>query len=135
MQGKHLLFPLIILCGVTGGLLLVATTLITTDPLIFPFPYLAVLSSAFIYLRKQKNLVSGTMQVCLTLLSVFTVMSLVMYTYSALMGLNIFFPFAFAGSVVMLVLCLGGLLLFFMQEKKKRNSYSSGKKETSSPLL
>ncbi len=135
MQDKHLLFPLIILCGVTGGLMLIGSTFITLNPVILPAPYLFVLTSVFLYMRHKKNLVGGTTHVCLTLFSVFLLMTLIMYSYTTVMGLGMFLPIAFASSSVMLFLFAGCRIVFFVQEKKKRSNYVVEEKQTTTSLL
>lgn len=123
MKGRHLLFPLIVLSGVGGGFSLVATTFLTSNSVILLLPYLFILSGICVYLRLQSQLVMNIKYELLTIVSVYVIMSAVLYTYVTVTGFDLYMPPARLVLAVLFLIAAGfaGILALHLLPARKRD--------------
>jgi hypothetical protein len=129
MAARHLVVPLIILCGVGGGLLLIAATFITENATMLTVPYLTVLSAAVFYLRYQAHFHASLRQFFLVLFCVFTLMSVLFYAYASLVELEYFLALPFWDNLLgfLLVSFTAAVSALLVSLFRKKRALSVGK--------
>jgi hypothetical protein len=107
-MARLLLFPLVILCGITGGLLLIGSILLTEIPAFVIIPYCVVLTAVIIYLKTQTKFLVALRHYVLSVVTVFVLMSMLFFSFCSIMDIKIFTllsPWKFLSGIVVIILC------------------------------
>lgn len=122
-RGRHLLFPLITVGGAGGGLLLIASTFVSSHFLVLLIPYLLILSCISVYIRSKHKIVMGLKHEMLSIVAVYMLMSLVLYSYIQATGFHLQLPSLYLGIAALsaVMVCFAAIIVYRYFSQKKRS--------------